>query len=242
MFWDTSEPYYYLRIQPHGEGDYAIFGGKDHKTGQEINLDERYRRLEELLLSVLPGAELADRWSGQVIEAHDGLPYIGETAEHQFVATGFAGNGMTFGTLAAMMARDAVAGRKNPWSELFRPDRKKIFGGAWDYIKENIDYPYYMAKDRLRGAEGNSLDDVGAGEAKILRLDGDWVAAHRDRHGEAHACSAVCTHMGCIVHWNSAEATWDCPCHGSRFTPDGELLAGPAESPLATVDIHEHAR
>ena len=142
---------------------------------------------------------------------------------------------MTFGTLGAMMAHDRVIGRKNPWSELFDTGRTKIRGGLWDYVKENKDYPYYLVRDRFAGVEGRSLRDVPRGEGRILELDGQKVAAFRDDQGTATVRSAVCTHMGCLVQWNGAERTWDCPCHGSRFKPDGAVIAGPAESPLEVV-------
>jgi len=236
LFWDTSDPYYYLRIDRHGDHDYAIFGGEDHKTGQASNTEERFTRLERILTSVLP-ATVSHRWSGQVVETNDGLPFIGEIREGQFVATGFAGNGMTFGTLGAMMACDAVTGRKNPWADLFDVTRKKIKGGAWDYIRQNLDYPYYMVRDRLTGAEGTSFDALGPGEGKVLKIDGKRVAAYRDESGHIDCVSSICTHMGCVVHWNSAEKTWDCPCHGSRFKPDGKVWAGPAEEPLKAMDV-----
>jgi Rieske Fe-S protein len=232
LFWDTSDPYYYLRVDRHPYHDYVVFGGEDHKTSQEGDTEVRFRKLEEALADYVPKAEVNYRWSGQVIETHDGLPLIGETAQRQFVATGFAGNGMTFGTLGALMACDAAAGRKNPWQALFDVGRKKILGGAWDYLKENLDYPYYLVKDRLAGAEGKTLRSLKRGEGKILKRQGQRVAAYRDPKGTVTTVSPVCTHMGCLVHWNAAEATWDCPCHGSRFRPTGEVLAGPAESSL----------
>jgi Rieske Fe-S protein len=172
-----------------------------------------------------------------VIDTNDGLPFIGELAENQFGATGFAGNGMTFGTLGAMMAVDAVMKRKNPWSELFDPGRKKLRGGMWTYLKENKDYPYYLLRDRLAGAEGKSLRAVKKGQGKIIQLDGKKVAAYRDEQGGVSLCSPVCTHMKCIVGWNEAEQTWDCPCHGSRFKPNGEVISGPAEEPLEQLPV-----
>ena len=232
LFWDTSDPYYYLRIDRRRDFDYAIFGGEDHKTGQDQDTEAAYARLEETLRTILPRADVQHRWSGQVVETNDGLPYMGETAERQFAATGYSGNGMTFGTLGGMLARDTVLGRKNPWRELFDVNRKKLKGGTWDYIKENFDYPYYMVRDRLTASEGKSLRSLKRGEGKILKVDGKRVAAHRDDIGRVTQLSPVCTHMGCIVHWNQAESTWDCPCHGSRFHATGEVLAGPAESPL----------
>ncbi len=231
-FWDTSDPYYYLRVDAGAKADYVIFGGKDHKTGQQTDTELPFRELEAKLLELVPEAKIDSRWSGQVIETNDGLPYIGETAERQFVATGFAGNGMTFGTLGGMMACDAVLGRDNPWQDLLSVNRKKLRGGTWDYVKENLDYPYYLVRDRLAPAEGKSPRSVKRGQGKILKLDGQRVACYRDDEGKLTTVSAVCTHMGCLVRWNGAERTWDCPCHGSRFHATGEVLAGPAESAL----------
>jgi Rieske Fe-S protein len=234
-YFDTADPYHYLRIDQGAKHDYAILGGEDHKTGQADDVEERHARLEELLKKLVPSAKVDHRWSGQVIETHDGLPYIGETAQGQFAATGFAGNGMTFGTLAGMMACDAVFERENPWKGIFDVNRKKV-QGAWDFVKENVDYPYYLVRDRLTGAEAGSADEIKRGEGKLLKNGGGRVACSRDESGKLTAVSAVCTHMGCIVHWNRVERTWDCPCHGSRFLPTGEVLAGPAESPLEPVD------
>jgi glycine/D-amino acid oxidase-like deaminating enzyme/nitrite reductase/ring-hydroxylating ferredoxin subunit len=232
-FWDTSDPYYYLRVDRRGDHDYAIFGGEDHKTGQEPDTEEPYRRLEAALRRITPSAMVVDRWSGQVIEPTDGLPYIGENAERQFIATGFAGNGTTFGTLGGMMAADWVLGVANPWRDLFSPARKKL-SATWDYVTENKDYPYYMLKGRLAAAEGDALNDVGCCEGKVLRLDGEKVAVYRDADGRVTKLSAVCPHLGCIVGWNHAEQSWDCPCHGSRFHPEGKVFAGPAEASLAS--------
>jgi glycine/D-amino acid oxidase-like deaminating enzyme/nitrite reductase/ring-hydroxylating ferredoxin subunit len=230
-FWDTADPYNYLRIDQRDSGEYAILGGADHKTGQESDTERNYRALEEHLLRLFPQAIIDHRWSGQVIETPDGLPYIGETTPRQFIATGFAGNGMTFGTLAGIMARDAITGVKNPWRELFDPHRKKL-RAVVDYLRENKDYPFYLVRDRLRGAEDGGLAELQPGEGKIVRAGGKKVAAYRDEEGKVTSLSPVCTHLGCIVHWNAAEKTWDCPCHGSRFGPNGEPIGGPAESPL----------
>ena len=236
LWWDTADPYRYLRVDPHRGYDVVILGGEDHKTGQATDSDDRYRRLEEALAALVPGVEIGHRWSGQVIETPDGLPYIGSSAEHQYAATGYAGNGFTFGTLAGMMMAEGVLGHTNPWAELFDPARKAIRHGLWDYLKENADYPYYLIRDRFAGAEGRSLRSVKRGEGKILERDGSKVAAYRDRAGAVTVRSAVCTHLGCLVAWNTTEKTWDCPCHGSRFQPDGKVISGPAESPLREAE------
>lgn len=234
-FWDTTDPYYYLRIDKRGANEYAIFGGRDHKTGQAGKTSVFFDELEAMLHRFLPRARVDRRWSGQVIESHDGLPLIGETAKRQYVATAFSGNGITFGTLAGMMIRDAILGVKNPWRDLFKPDRKQIRGGIWNYVTENLEYPYYMVKDRIASSEGKTLRSLKRGQGKILRLNGQRVAAYRDDTGKATVLSPVCTHLGCIVHWNEAERSWDCPCHGSRFGCTGKVIAGPAESPLEQI-------
>ena len=236
LWWDTAVAYNYLRVEPHRDHDLVIFGGEDHKTGQETDTEACYRRLEQSLARLIPGVERTHRWSGQVIETPDDLPYIGRSAEHQYSATGYAGNGLTFGTLAAIMMTDAILDRPNPWAELFDPSRKALGRGLWEYIKENADYPYYMLRDRFAGAEGRTLRAVKRGQGKIIERQGAKVAAYRDPSGAVTLRSATCTHMGCVVGWNPAEGTWDCPCHGSRFRTTGEVLSGPAESPLAEVE------
>ncbi|MBA3319393.1 MAG: FAD-dependent oxidoreductase [Gemmatimonadales bacterium] len=236
LWWDTASPYRYLRVEPHRAYDLVILGGEDHKTGQASDTEACYDRLARAIVALAPGIEITHRWSGQVIETPDGLPYIGSTADHQYSATGYAGNGLTFGTLAGTMVTDRILGRPNPWTELFDPARKAIRHGVWDYLKENADYPYYLIRDRFAGAAGRSLRSVKRGQGKIIERDGTKVAAYRDEAGAVTMRSATCTHMACLVAWNSAEKTWDCPCHGSRFTPAGEVISGPAESPLPAID------
>jgi glycine/D-amino acid oxidase-like deaminating enzyme/nitrite reductase/ring-hydroxylating ferredoxin subunit len=236
LFWDTADPYHYMRLERHSGKDVVIFGGEDHKTGQASDTNACYQRLEEKLTSMLPDITLTHRWSGQVIETPDGLPYIGKMADHQYAATGFSGNGMTFGTLAALMISDAIAGRHNPWADLFDPGRAAIRRGLWEYVKENADYPYYMMRDRFAGAEGKSLRAVRRGQGKVIEHQGQKVAASRAADGVVTMVSATCTHMGCTVRWNDAERTWDCPCHGSRFTAQGSIISGPAEKPLPEVN------
>ena len=212
-----------------------IFGGEDHKTGQGPEPDDCFNKVLVRFRKIASDLEIEHRWSGQVIESSDSLPYIGENAERQFIATGFCGNGITFGTISAMMARDWAVGAKNPWSELFSPARKIIRGGLWDYLRENKDYPYYLIKDRLARAEADSVRELERNAGMIIKSKHGKVAAYRDSKGEVYKRSAVCTHLGCIVRWNEAEKTWDCPCHGSRFKPTGEVIGGPAEAPLQAI-------
>ena len=231
-YWDLSEPYRYVRLDQSGR---IIAGGEDHKTGQEADTRQRFAALERWFASVTPSAAITNRWSGQVVETVDGLPLIGEVMKGQYVATGFGGNGMTFGTLAGMMIRDAIIGARNPWRDLFDVTRSAIARGPIDYLKENSDYPYYRIRDRFSGGAGAGIRTMRRGEGRLVELDGQVVAASRDDRGHVTVLSAECTHMGCRVAWNQAERTWDCPCHGSRFTDKGEVLAGPAERPLEPV-------
>jgi len=233
LYWDTENPYRYVRIDSRRDHDLVIVGGEDHKTGQVADTDACYERLESFVTRAIPGIDLSYRWSGQVIETPDGLPYIGLMTDHQYAATGFSGNGMTFGTLSALIISDALLGRKNPWQELFDPNRKAVRHGLWNYLKENVDYPYYKMRDRFAGAEGRSLRAVPRGEGRIIERDGKKLAVYRASNGSTTVRDATCTHMGCIVGWNAAERSWDCPCHGSRFQPGGQVISGPAESPLS---------
>jgi Rieske Fe-S protein len=124
-----------------------------------------------------------------------------------------------------------VLGKPNPWGELFNPARKTL-RMAWNCVRENTDYPYYLIRDRFAGAEGRSLREVRRGEGRVIEYEGQQAAVYREENGAVRIVSAVCSHMGCLVDWNQAERTWNCPCHGSRFATDGSVLAGPAESSL----------
>lgn len=238
LLWNTADPYRYYRLEPGREFDFVVYGGEDHKTGQATDTVARYKRLDRALEALVPGVAITHHWSGQVVETHDGLPYIGEQTSHQYTGTGYSGNGMTFGTLGAMMACDAILGYENPWRDLFALDRGKL-RAVWDYVKENADYPYYLIRDRFAGAEGRSLRAVKRGEGKIIDYRDTRVAAYRDSSGAVTLRSPACTHMGCSVAWNVAEQTWDCPCHGSRFTATGEVISGPAETPLREIAASE---
>jgi glycine/D-amino acid oxidase-like deaminating enzyme/nitrite reductase/ring-hydroxylating ferredoxin subunit len=229
LFWDTNDPYLYFRFDSRDHGCSVIIGGEDHKTGQEQETESRYKRLERTLKKIFPTAKLKHRWSGQVLETPDGLPYIGEVAERQVLATGFSGNGMTLGTFSAVLIRDLITGKASPWTELFAPKRKSI-SGTWDYLLENKDFPAYFIKDWLRSRDQPAKLKRCSGD--VVTIDGKKRAVYYDEHGKRTLLSPICPHMGCIVAWNDAEGTWDCPCHGSRFTATGGVIAGPAESDL----------
>jgi glycine/D-amino acid oxidase-like deaminating enzyme/nitrite reductase/ring-hydroxylating ferredoxin subunit len=230
LFWDDDDPYHYIRSQRASRGDLVLIGGEDHKVGQEADTDERFGALLDYARERFDVRSVEYRWSAQTLEPVDGLPYIGRDtgAGHVYVATGFSGTGMTFGTVSALLLSDIVLGRPNPWASLFDSGRLKPASSAGRFLKENVDYPTYLVKDRLKRAEAKSLGEVPRGGGCVMLVDGERVAVSRDARGTVRAVSAVCTHMGCIVRWNTAERSWDCPCHGSRFDTSGQVLDGPA--------------
>ncbi|HUP43952.1 MAG TPA: FAD-dependent oxidoreductase [Thermoanaerobaculia bacterium] len=240
LFWDTFDPYHYTRWQETADGTFLIAGGEDHKVGQETDTDGCFDRLNRYVMEHFGSRPLRYRWSGQVIEPADGLPFIG-SAGKIFVSTGYAGQGMTFGTVGGMIVADLITGRPNAWAELFDVTRKHARGAVKDLVMENADYPRRMIVDRVarRNVDTKELLDVKEGEGKIVSLDGRKAAVHRDDGGGLHAVSPVCTHMNCDVAWNQAERTWDCPCHGSRFDVDGGVIHGPARAALQPLDIDE---
>jgi glycine/D-amino acid oxidase-like deaminating enzyme/nitrite reductase/ring-hydroxylating ferredoxin subunit len=229
LYWDTGDPYLYLRFDCGRRRGSVIIGGEDHKTGQEKETEDRYESLTRTLKQIFPAAKPNHRWSGQVLETPDGLPYIGKVAENQFVATGFSGNGITLGTFSATLIRDPIAEKANPWSDLFAPTRKSV-KATLEYVRENKDFVANFVKDWLEPAA--PLERLKRNSGGVFKVDGKKRAVFCNAQGKRTVLSPVCPHMGCIVAWNDAEKTWDCPCHGSRFAARGELIAGPAESGL----------
>lgn len=233
LVWNTNEPYEYIRKQSMPGGDRLIVGGADHKTGQG---DPRasYDRLESYLRQHFTVREVTHRWSAQFYDPADGLPIVGPAPlkEHVHVATGFSGDGITLGTLAALMLRDQLLERAHPLASMLKPARFH-FGGVGKVVKENLDVALHWIGDRLRGKDVADAADVLPGEAAILQRHGKQVGLYRDVDGQAHEVDVTCTHMKCKLHWNPAEATWDCPCHGGRFDIHGAPLEGPPTRPLS---------
>lgn len=241
LFWDTDDPYHYTRLHRVNGRQYLIVGGEDHRTGEEDDTEARYETLGEYVRARFGDVTADYRWSGQIIEPVDGLPYIGlnTAAGHVYVATGYSGNGMTFGTLAGMIVSDLMSGQPNPYAELYDATRIKPVASAASYVAENVLFPTRLVTDRLTSADvqEGSIDELRAGEGGIFAGEDGKVAVCRDRQGVLHARSAVCTHLGCDVDWNSAEQSWDCPCHGSRFAPDGRVINGPAVTDLPPARV-----
>jgi Rieske Fe-S protein len=244
LLWDTDEPYHYVRSVAIDGQRYVLVGGADHKTGEDVSSDDGFARLARYVREHFGVEGATHRWSAQLAEPIDGLPFIGHAPRsgRVFVATGFSGNGMTFGTLAAMVVTDAVLGRPTPYAELLRATRVKPVASAATYVEHNAGVGVHFVADRLRRSDATSPDEVAVGEGKLVRVDGKRLAVHRDERGTLHAVSPVCTHLGCMVRFNASELTWDCPCHGSRFTPDGVVITGPAVHPLRRFDVEAWRR
>jgi glycine/D-amino acid oxidase-like deaminating enzyme/nitrite reductase/ring-hydroxylating ferredoxin subunit len=234
LFWDTADPYHYTRWQETSAGTFIIIGGEDHRVGEEEDTEGCFARLVEYSRQTFGVGEPEHRWSGQIIEPHGGLPLIGGS-DDVYISTGYAGQGMTFGTAGAMLVADLITGVENPWRDLFHHQRILPHVTAKEFLTENAKFPLHLLADRLTSADVEEAP-VQRGEGKIIELEGRKVAAYRDDAGALHCLSPVCTHMKCDVAWNGAEKTWDCPCHGSRFDTEGRVLNGPARDPLERIE------
>jgi glycine/D-amino acid oxidase-like deaminating enzyme/nitrite reductase/ring-hydroxylating ferredoxin subunit len=245
LLWDTEQEdnpdaYHYVRLAPGAApgSDTLIVGGKDHKTGQADDTGERHARLESWARQRFPMIrEIAFRWSGQVMESVDGLAFIGRNPlDHPdvFIATGDSGMGMTHGTIAGMLLTELILGRENPWATLYDPSRKTL-RAAGEFARENLNVAKQYG-DWLTGGDVSSPDEIARGKGAVLRRGLTKVAVYGDEQGVFHEQSAVCPHLGCIVAWNDAEKTWDCPCHGSRFGSTGRVINGPANRGLARLE------
>jgi glycine/D-amino acid oxidase-like deaminating enzyme/nitrite reductase/ring-hydroxylating ferredoxin subunit len=237
LYWDTEDPYHYVRLQPGRNGkDHIIVGGEDHKTGEADNADERFKQLEAWGKEYFPMiGRITHRWSGQVLEPFDYLPFIGKNPgqEKIFIATGDSGQGFTNGPLAGLILAGLIADGHHKWAELHDPSRKTP-SAASNFVSENVTVAKNFANYVTPG-EISDLRELKRGEGAIMRDGLSKVAVFRDTRGTVHKQSAFCTHAGCLVTWNSYEKCWDCSCHGSHFSPTGEVLNGPAMTPLATV-------
>jgi glycine/D-amino acid oxidase-like deaminating enzyme/nitrite reductase/ring-hydroxylating ferredoxin subunit len=241
LLWDApenlSDPYHYIRIEKRKEHDVLIVGGEDHKTGQQHDGVERWRRLEEWTRERFPIRDVEFHWSGQVMEPVDSLAFIGRNPGDKdiFIATGDSGMGMTHGTIAGMLITDLIMNRHNRWAELYDPSRKTLVAGK-DFAKENINVAAQYT-DLVTPGDVASVDEIALGEGAVIRKGMSKVAVYKDEGGKVHSVSAICVHLGCVVTWNGAEKTWDCPCHGSRFDCQGGVINGPANKDLPVEEL-----
>jgi Rieske Fe-S protein len=233
LAWDTGDPYHYVRMHE----DLLIVGGEDHKTGQAHDSAARYARLEAWARERFPMmGPLEYAWGGQIMETLDYLGFIGRNPmdhENVYVVTGDSGMGLTHGTIAGMLITDLVSGRENPWEALYDPSRVPVRAAA-EWARENSNVALQYA-DWLTGGDVVSADEIRPDSGAVMRHGLEKIAVYRDGAGRLHERSAACTHLGCIVHWNASEKTWDCPCHGSRYDKMGKVINGPANKDLAPV-------
>jgi Rieske Fe-S protein len=237
MYISVEEPTRSVRSTPAPDGSrFLIIGGEGHKPGRDDDTRRRYEALERFARDRFAVAAVQYRWSTHDYAPLDRLPYIGRLRRHEqrvLIATGFAKWGLTKGVIAAAVLSDTILERDNPWARIYDAKRLRPKASARKFIAENGKVAAWFVGDRLRPRD--SLDEIrnlAAGEGTIARVGRRHLAVYRDDEGELQAMSARCTHLGCLVGWNRADRTWECPCHGSRFAADGSLLQGPATAPL----------
>lgn len=240
LWWDTGDPYHYVRLQPDGRGGtLLIAGGEDHRTGEGPDDGEPFEELIDWTRERFPIGEVAHRWSGQVLEPVDDLAFIGRDplgAPDLYLVTGDSGHGITHGAIAGILIAALIVDGDHPWRRLYDPRRIRLLA-LGDQVDAGVQVALKYA-EFLTGAddEVDSVDRVPAGSGRIVRRAGRPLAVYRDPAGVVHERSAVCPHLGCIVHWNDLEKSWDCPCHGSRFDPRGEVIHGPSPKGLPDAD------
>jgi glycine/D-amino acid oxidase-like deaminating enzyme/nitrite reductase/ring-hydroxylating ferredoxin subunit len=232
LYWDTSDPYHYVRIQCGGDDDLLIVGGEG--VGEHDDGDERFAELYRWTRKRFPVmGRIEYCWSGHIVEPTDTVAFIGRmplSAGNVFVVTGDSGQGMTHGTIAGMLLTDLIQGRRNEWANLYDPARLTSIATI-DFLNESLAVTAHYT-DWLTGSEVSSTDELKRDEGCIVRRGLAKIAAYRDEQGLLHERQAICTHLGCVVAWNSTEQSWDCPCHGSRFDKLGHVINGPANSGL----------
>jgi glycine/D-amino acid oxidase-like deaminating enzyme/nitrite reductase/ring-hydroxylating ferredoxin subunit len=241
LYWDTLDPYHYVRLQPHSnQDDVVIIGGEDHKSGEANDGEARFAALEKWARERLPEmGKVTHRWSGQVMEPIDYVGLVGRNSgdQHRYIISGDSGQGISNGVIGGMLVAALICDGSSPWEKAYDPGRgmaKRVTG----FVSENFTALKSFA-EYLTPGEIKSIERLKAGEGGVFRSGLKKIAACRDTDGKLHLHSATCTHMGCVVHWNTLEQCWDCPCHGSHFAPDGAPLNGPAVSPLAKVEIQK---
>jgi glycine/D-amino acid oxidase-like deaminating enzyme/nitrite reductase/ring-hydroxylating ferredoxin subunit len=240
LAYDMYDPYHYYRTQLVDGKKYLIAGGEDHKTAHIQNTEACLNHLEAYLRKYYNIDNVAFKWSSQYFEPADGLAYIGHlpgNPDNVFVATGFGGNGITYSHIAAVTLSDLITTGDSEFKNLFNPNRVKPVAGFNNFVKESVDVVKEFFKKRFSQSDLTEVADLAPGEARLVKYEGESIALYKDDNGKLHALDPVCPHAKCMVDWNSAEKSWDCPCHGSRFSYDGELLTGPSSRGLEIIEI-----
>ncbi|HJR46365.1 MAG TPA: FAD-dependent oxidoreductase [Actinomycetota bacterium] len=239
MYINTESPTRSIRLIRDGSRTLLQLGGEGHKTGQQHDAEGCYERLEDDARRRFGLKSIDYRWSTQDTVSVDSVPYVGRVtrlSDQILTGTGFRKWGMTNGTLAAMLLTDRIVGRDNPWAGFYDSKRLAVAQSAKEFVTENLNVAQHWFGDRVQ-TPGDPLEELGKGEGTVIRRSGQAVAVYKEEDGTLRGLSAVCTHLACIVHFNNAERSWDCPCHGSRFDLDGNVLHGPAVKPLEPKDV-----
>ncbi|KTD16047.1 FAD-dependent oxidoreductase [Legionella jordanis] len=241
QFWGFTDNSFILSTHSVKEAkpEILLVAGSHHKTGQSQNMQGHIAEIEKYLHENFSVSEVAFRWSAQHFQAADKLPYIGlasHSSKHSYMATGFFADGLTYGTLAGILVADHILNNSNPFFEIYQSNRSNLMSSIGFISKENLNVMAQYAKD-LPLAEETDFSSLPMGEGRVVEINREKCAVSRDSSNKLHIVSAVCTHMKCIVKWNNAEQTWDCPCHGSRFKPSGEVIEGPAMIDLENKEI-----
>lgn len=244
LAYDMYDPYHYYRTQEIDGEKYLIAGGEDHKTGHEENTAACFTKLEAFLRKYFTIESIPFRWSSQYFEPTDGLPYIGHlpgNPDNVYVATGFGGNGITYSHVAAMVLKDIIVNGTSEYQKLFDPSRVKPVAGFANFVKESADVVATLVGKWFSSSKIREIAELAPGEARIVNYEGHSIAMFKDENGGLHAVNPACTHINCKVAWNTAEKTWDCPCHGSRFDADGIVYTAPARKDLQKIDLKKIA-
>ena len=239
MFINAGTPTRSVRTIRDGERLLLQVGGEGHVPGAADDEPERYDRLEEFLREHWQAGDVEYRWSTQDYLAVDRVPFVGPLhprSRHVYVATAFNKWGMTSATVAGIVLTDAIVGRDNPWSEVYDSNRLRLRASSSRFITRNASAGRHFVADRLDRPDPRAPDELRPGEGAVLRITGRKRAVYRDEDGTLHVLSPACRHLLCHVDWNAAEGTWDCPCHGSRYTGDGRVIEGPSVQDLRRVD------
>ncbi|MYL29452.1 FAD-dependent oxidoreductase [Halobacillus halophilus] len=239
MYLSIDEPKRSIRTADYDGKKVLIIGGESHKTGQGVDTSFHYRALEEFAAVTFGVRKKLFQWSAQDLTTLDKVPYIGPITRRNdriFIATGFRKWGMTNGTLAAQLITEYVCGETSLFHDLFKPSRFKSDPSMKQFISQNFDVASHLVEGKVELVE-DTPNRLQKGEGMVVQWKGQRAGAFRDDDGQLHVVDTTCTHLGCEVEWNSAEHSWDCPCHGSRFSYDGSVMEGPADQPLLKIAI-----